>query len=346
MPLRGRGDPEVAGVPGALRAGPFLARSGRPRRPILADRGDRGVFHALRSGDPATEGRAFQLGEGEFTLGRDPASSLVLDERGLSRRHAVIRRGPSGWEIRDLGSSNGIRVKGHRMDAALLSEGDEIRVGLFRPRLLRRPGPARSRAAGPRLRRPRLRLAGVLRPGLGRGAPRPPSASSTEGRPWSPRRGSGARRTPAVHPRRRSRLLEPEGVPSRGGRPTATAPPEPTPAAPLLPDEPLPPASAWPPPPDPVVEAEVDRAAASLEAAFRAGNVDEVFVHVHPAATESLRAAFGPRAAELPRVAMLLATRKLVVAEEAWAEYEVTEDGRAFAVVFEKVEGRWLLSSL
>ena len=285
-----------------------------------------------------TEGRALQLGESEFTLGRDPSSSLVLDDRELSRRHAVIRRGPSGWEIHDLGSSNGIRIQGHRMECALLSDGDEIRLGPFVlvysgdriavPRPIPPPPPPVLRQGTGRATRPARRSPpppqggrGLLVAGLAAVVLLPSILAGVA--VLSSRKAS---RTEAASP--------------------ATVPPEPTPAAPVLPDEPLPPRSAWPPPPDPVVKAEVDRAAASLEAAFRAGNVDEVFVHVHPAATESLRAAFGPRAAELPRVAVLLATRKLVVAEEAWAEYEVTEDGRAFAVVFEKVEGRWLLSSL
>ena len=286
-----------------------------------------------------TEGSAFQLAEGEFTLGRDPSSSLVLDDRELSRRHALIRRGPSGWEIHDLGSSNGIRVQGHRMASALLSEGDEIRLGPFRLVF------AADRLAAPRPVPPPPPPP-VLRPGTG------PAARPARRSPSPPRgnRGLLVAGLAAV-------VLLPSilaGVAVLSSRKTsrteattsAAVPPVPTPAAPLLPDEPLPAGTTWPPPPDPVVKAEVDRAASSLEAAFRTGNVDEVFVHVHPAATESLRAAFGPRTAELPRVATLLATRKLVVAEEAWAEYEVTEDGRTFAVVFEKVEGRWLLSSL
>jgi len=120
---------EVATGPPGASGLPFLALSGVSRR-YTGRPGVRGVFHALRSGIP-TEGSAFQLGEGDFTLGRDPSSSLVLDDRELSRRHALIRRGSFGWEIHDLGSSNGIRVQGHRMESALLSDGDEIRLGPF-----------------------------------------------------------------------------------------------------------------------------------------------------------------------------------------------------------------------
>lgn len=289
-----------------------------------------------------TEGKTFRLGESEFTLGRDPSSSLILDDRELSRRHALIRRGPSGWEIHDLGSSNGTRVQGHRMESALLSDGDEIRLGPFVLVF-----------SGDRVAAPRPVPPPPPPPPLPVFRPRTvPATRPARRSPPSPKGGRGLLVAglaavvllPAVLAG--VAVLSGRKEPRAESVASAPAPPEATPAAPLLPDEPLPSATSWPPPPDPVVKAEVDRAAASLEAAFRKGNVDEVFVHVHPAATESLRAAFGPRAAELPRVATLLATRKLVLAEEDWAEYEVTEDGRAFAVVFEKVEGRWLLSSL
>lgn len=308
------------------------------------------AFLTLFGPEPGAIGRVVPLGEGDegdVTLGRDPASSLVLDHREISRRHATIRRAPSGWEIHDLGSSNGIRIQGHRMEAALLTDEDEIRIGPFR--IVFSAGPAAAPLA-PRRRPPPPPFP----------SPEPPAPQPGRTRP------RGAPRSPSNAPKGRAGVffagiailaLVPAAVagfvffsgpptPAAGPAASVAGPVEPTPATPLLPDEPLPPAAAWPPPPDPAVKAEVDRAAASLEAALAAGKVEEAFVHVHPEATAGLRAAFEPHRAELPRVARLLATRRLVVAEEDWAEYEVTEDGRTFAVVFEKVEGRWLLSSL
>ncbi len=299
--------------------------------------------------EPGAIGRVLPLAEGDVTLGRDPASTLVLDHREISRRHATIQSGPSGWEIHDLGSSNGIRVQGHRMEAALLTDGDEIRVGPFR--ILFSAGPASALpAAAPRRLPPPPPVptpdppnpqAARVRP---RGASRP-SANAGKG-PASLFVGGVA--VLALVFAVVAALAFLSGPAKRAAAPVtpAAGPVGPTPAAPLLPNEPLPPVAAWPPPPDAAVRAEVDRAAASLEAALGAGRVDEAFVHVHPAAAAGLRAAFEPHRAELPRVARLLATRRLVVAEEAWAEYEVTENGRTFAVVFEKVEGRWLLSAL
>ncbi len=295
------------------------------------------AFLTLFGPGPGTGGRVLPLDDREVVLGRDPACDLVCDDREVSRRHAAFRPGPSGWEVHDLGSSNGVRVQGHRMEAALLTDGDEVRIGPFRIVFssgaipargpLPPPPPPPARDAAPRRAR----------------APRPGRA--TGGRTGAFVAGIVALALVPAFVAALAFLVGPRQAPPAAALPAA-APGEPAPEAPPLPDEPLPPAASWPPAPDPSVAAEVDRAAASLEAALGAGNVEEALVHVHPAAASELRAAFEPRRAELPRVARLLATRKLVVAEEAWAEYEVTEDGRTFAVVFEKQEGRWLLSSL
>lgn len=284
--------------------------------------------------EPAAIGRERTLGEERLSIGRDPGSGLVLDHHEVSRRHAAICPGPSGWEIHDLGSSNGIRVQGHRMEAALLTDGDEIRVGPFRI-VFSGDLPGTPAATAPRP------------------APPPPPVPASRTPPAS----ASKRRTGALGAALLALAFVPATIagyvllsgparPAGGLAPPAAGPVGQTPAALLMPEEPLPPAAAWPPAPDPAVRAEVDRAAASLEHALGAGKIEEAFVHVHPAATADLRAAFEPHRAELARVARLLATRRLVVAEEAWAEYEVTEEGRTFAVVFEKVEGRWLLSSL
>lgn len=335
------------------------------------------AFLTVFGPEPGANGTVSSLGEGDVTLGRDPAASVVLDHREISRRHATIRSGTSGWEIHDLGSANGIRVQGHRMEAALLQDGDEIRIGPFRivfsadaPAAPASPPPARP--GPPPLPGPAPLAGPPPLPSTSFPSPHAPPPQYDPA-PASPPPGSpgrrGAPRAPAAAPKGRAGFfvggllalaLVPAIVagfvllsgPARPAKPATgpgapgNGPVTPTPAAPALPDEPLAPAAAWPPAPDPAVRAEVDRAAASLESALGAGKLEEVFVHVHPEATADLRAAFEPHRSELGRVARLLSTRRLVVAEEAWAEYEVTEDGRTFAVVFEKVEGRWLLSSL
>lgn len=48
----------------------------------------------------------------DLTIGRSPECDLVLSDPTVSRHHARLRRLPHGWELRDLGSTNGTRVNG------------------------------------------------------------------------------------------------------------------------------------------------------------------------------------------------------------------------------------------
>jgi hypothetical protein len=78
----------------------------------------------------------------EISLGRsDAQASIVPDldmapfggaEQGVSRRHAVIRRGENTLTLIDLGSTNGTHLNGQRLtpnQPRVLRDGDEIRMG-------------------------------------------------------------------------------------------------------------------------------------------------------------------------------------------------------------------------
>jgi pSer/pThr/pTyr-binding forkhead associated (FHA) protein len=54
----------------------------------------------------------------------------VIDDPNVSRRHAEVRRDGDGWVVSDLGSTNGVKVNGRRVEEAPLAEGDEITLGL------------------------------------------------------------------------------------------------------------------------------------------------------------------------------------------------------------------------
>jgi hypothetical protein len=68
----------------------------------------------------------------ELSIGRDDDCDLVLDDATVSRRHALLRRTPEGWALRDLGSTNGTRVNGWRVDQTALRPGDELTLGVAR----------------------------------------------------------------------------------------------------------------------------------------------------------------------------------------------------------------------
>lgn len=72
--------------------------------------------------------RVFDDGEA-VTLGRAPGNSVVLEHNSVSRNHAVIEPADGGWRVRDLGSKNGLRIEGRRVDAAPLASGQWFSVG-------------------------------------------------------------------------------------------------------------------------------------------------------------------------------------------------------------------------
>jgi hypothetical protein len=64
------------------------------------------------------------------TLGRSRECDCVLDDQNISRRHAELRRNSNGdWSVSDLGSTNGVKVNGRRIETARLSPGDEVTLG-------------------------------------------------------------------------------------------------------------------------------------------------------------------------------------------------------------------------
>jgi hypothetical protein len=65
-----------------------------------------------------------------FTIGRDQRCDLYIADMTVSRLHARLSRGPGGWLLTDLGSSNGTRVNGWRLRAAVpVQPGDSIIFG-------------------------------------------------------------------------------------------------------------------------------------------------------------------------------------------------------------------------
>lgn len=75
-------------------------------------------------------GSTFALTAGDLTIGRDGDSEIVLAENTVSRQHARVQRDGQGkWTVMDLGSANGVYVNGMRVQRAILSLGDEIKIG-------------------------------------------------------------------------------------------------------------------------------------------------------------------------------------------------------------------------
>lgn len=77
-------------------------------------------------------GSRFHLDQDLVRVGRHPEADILLDDITVSRHHAEIRRGPSGYVVSDAGSLNGTYLNRHRVEEAALRNGDEVQIGRFR----------------------------------------------------------------------------------------------------------------------------------------------------------------------------------------------------------------------
>jgi hypothetical protein len=79
------------------------------------------------------EGRSVILGSNGAVIGRSRECDIVIDDANVSRRHAEVRPSGGSWTVRDLGSTNGVKVNGRRIDhPQALRPGDVIDLGVCR----------------------------------------------------------------------------------------------------------------------------------------------------------------------------------------------------------------------
>jgi hypothetical protein len=75
-------------------------------------------------------GRRLLVAPGGAVIGRSRECDVVLDDAGVSRRHARLAPTAQGWAIEDLRSTNGVRLNDAAIHGAtLLRAGDRIEVG-------------------------------------------------------------------------------------------------------------------------------------------------------------------------------------------------------------------------
>src|SRR5262249_35183348 len=65
-------------------------------------------------------------------VGRHPACDTRLDSLRVSRHHCCITREDGDLGVRDLGSTNGIRINGQRVEIGRLQVGDELSIAHLR----------------------------------------------------------------------------------------------------------------------------------------------------------------------------------------------------------------------
>jgi len=80
------------------------------------------------------EGRSHQVSSPVTVIGRGAEADVVVDDAGVSRRHAEVHTDGSRVRVVDLGSTNGTFVDGERVgpQGAPLADGSRITVGRTR----------------------------------------------------------------------------------------------------------------------------------------------------------------------------------------------------------------------
>jgi hypothetical protein len=76
------------------------------------------------------DGKRLVVGPAGVTLGRSRQCDVVLGDPNVSRRHAEIRPRGGSWVLTDLGSTNGCRINGRRIDGSeVIRSGDQLELG-------------------------------------------------------------------------------------------------------------------------------------------------------------------------------------------------------------------------
>ena len=101
-------------------AGTFLATRNAPHAFL--------VIHIEEGGS-----RVIDLPEGvDVTFGRSRGATVHVDSEKVSRMHAKVRRTGDTIEVEDLGSRNGTRVNGDKIEGPRkLENGDELQIGVI-----------------------------------------------------------------------------------------------------------------------------------------------------------------------------------------------------------------------
>jgi len=81
---------------------------------------------------PGSPPRFYLLGAAAIRLGRTDGNAIVIDEEAVSARHCELRRKGTGYEIVDLGSTNGTRLNGEPLgkEPQELHDGDVLLLGI------------------------------------------------------------------------------------------------------------------------------------------------------------------------------------------------------------------------
>ncbi len=122
--------PAGAAMPAAAAAGAAIG----PGHTVLYERPPVAAAGGVLRGDAGV----FELAQDVTVLGRSRRCDIVLTDPNVSRQHAEVRRAGGEFVVRDLDSTNGLRVNGRAVKQATLRAGDRVEVGTTELRFERR----------------------------------------------------------------------------------------------------------------------------------------------------------------------------------------------------------------
>ncbi len=78
---------------------------------------------------PDASEQTFELNENQITIGRSEDNAIQIDHASVSGHHAQLTLEAGGYDLRDLGSTNGTRVDGEQIMHQRLEGGEQLRFG-------------------------------------------------------------------------------------------------------------------------------------------------------------------------------------------------------------------------
>ncbi len=79
-----------------------------------------------------TDGPSILIDKPILLFGRHEECDVQLNSKKVSRRHCCVAQVNDYLVVRDLGSTNGVRINGQRVAEGKLTPGDELQIGNFK----------------------------------------------------------------------------------------------------------------------------------------------------------------------------------------------------------------------
>lgn len=108
-----------------------LSRAPQPPQPGYPEQGRPPAPPQQQPDHPAlvVDGRVYPITAPVTVIGRGTEADVIVDDIGVSRRHAEVRVEGSQLVVADLGSTNGTFVDGERIGTAQVVDGSQIKIG-------------------------------------------------------------------------------------------------------------------------------------------------------------------------------------------------------------------------